>query len=261
LKRGKLLAEWFWTDRWSGSSAALLPMETRGVYREMLSEAWRRGGRLPNDHDAIRRAIRCTEDEWSRAWPKVRRYWREDGDDLVNDTQLEVYAEASAQAAASRSRAERAAASRWSPTNAQASRQALPQQSPPSPDSVSGLRLRTPSPDDGLTEGRSAVVSLTQQAGRQAGERKAPANPLVDRRAYEAEFLALVRELARVTDRDPVEVAREASSYEGARTSPLNPASMTDDRLANSVLDLRANLQAAKAKADRQARGIREAQR
>lgn len=106
---------------------------------------------------------------------------------------------------------------------------------------------------------QAAVVALTQQAGRQAGERKAPANPLVDRRAFEAEFLALVRELARVTDRDPVEVAREASSYEGARTSPLNPASMTDDRLANSVLDLRANLQAAKAKAERQARGIREA--
>lgn len=105
------------------------------------------------------------------------------------------------------------------------------------------------------------MVALTQQAGRQAGERKAPANPLVDRRAYEAEFLALVRELAAITDRDPVEVAREATSYDGARTSPLNPASMTDDRLANSVLDLRANLKAAQAKAERAARGIREASR
>ena len=32
-----LRAEWFWTDRWMGSSAFLLPMEARGLYREMLT--------------------------------------------------------------------------------------------------------------------------------------------------------------------------------------------------------------------------------
>src|SRR3954467_10029089 len=65
----KLLGEWFWTDRWMGSSAFLLPMEPRGVYREMLTQAWRRGARLPNDHETIRRAIGCTDSEWKRCWP------------------------------------------------------------------------------------------------------------------------------------------------------------------------------------------------
>lgn len=94
----KLLAEWFWTDRWIGSSAFLLPMEARGVYREMLTQAWRRGAKLPNDHEAIRRAIGATVGEWRRAWPAVKKFWRVDGDALVNDTQLEVYADAQGRA-------------------------------------------------------------------------------------------------------------------------------------------------------------------
>lgn len=253
----KLLAEWFWTDRWDGSSASLLPMEARGLYREMLTQAWRRGGRLPNDPDAIQRAVRCSAEEWSRCWPKVRRYWTVDGDWLVNRTQQEVYAKAKASCDASRERSKRGAAARWrnAQAHAQASGRAKPEQCPPSPSPsqrIDGLNANSATP--------APVVPLPQrpQAGRPAGEGRVPSNPLVDRRAYEAEFLRLVRELADLTDRDPVEVAREASSYEGARTSPINPASMTDDRLANSVLDLRSNIQAAKAKAERESRGIRE---
>jgi uncharacterized protein YdaU (DUF1376 family) len=90
----KLLAEWFWADRWMGSSAFLLSLEARGLYREMLTQAWRRGARLPNDPEAIRRAVGATEKEWKRAWPFVVRFWRIDGDCLVNDTQLAVYADA-----------------------------------------------------------------------------------------------------------------------------------------------------------------------
>jgi len=69
-------------------------MEARGVYREMLTQAWLRGASLPNDHEAIRRAIGATEKEWRRSWPLVERFWRVDGDTLVNPTQLEIYAEA-----------------------------------------------------------------------------------------------------------------------------------------------------------------------
>lgn len=87
----KLRAEWFWVDRWDASSAALLTMEQQGVYRTMLSQAWLRGARLPNDEQAIQRAIRCSREEWERSWPAVRGYWRVDGEWLVNDTQLEVY--------------------------------------------------------------------------------------------------------------------------------------------------------------------------
>jgi uncharacterized protein YdaU (DUF1376 family) len=92
----KLLAEWFWTDRWIGSSGRLLPMEARGLYREMLTVAWNRKCKLPADHEEIRRATGCTLQEWKRCWPKIEKYWRRDGDCLVNDTQLSVWATANA---------------------------------------------------------------------------------------------------------------------------------------------------------------------
>lgn len=94
MSTDRLPAEWFWTDRWIGSSAFLLPMEARGMYREMLTQAWRRGARLPADPETIRRAIGATVPEWRRSWPLVKRFWRADGDDLVNETQLAVYADA-----------------------------------------------------------------------------------------------------------------------------------------------------------------------
>ena len=110
----KLLAEWFWTDRWMGSSAFLLPMEPRGLYREMLTQAWRRGGRLPNHHEAIQRAVGCTKKEWKRCWPQIEKYWRVDGHNLVNDTQLEVYQLTEARLHRASAAGKRANAVRWS---------------------------------------------------------------------------------------------------------------------------------------------------
>lgn len=94
----KLLAEWFWVDRWMGSSAFALSIDARGLYREMLSQAWRRGAVLPNDHDQIRRMTGVTAREWERAWPKIQKFWRVDGDTLVNDTQQEIYRDAQGRA-------------------------------------------------------------------------------------------------------------------------------------------------------------------
>lgn len=79
-----------------GSSAFLLPMEAQGVYRAMLTQAWRRGARLPNDHEAIQRAIGCTPKEWRRTWPLVERFWQAVDGFLINETQVEVYADARA---------------------------------------------------------------------------------------------------------------------------------------------------------------------
>lgn len=92
----KMMAEWFWTDRWTMSNASSLPQEARGIYREMLTQAWPRGARLPNDEEEIRRITRTSEKEWARSYPKVKRYWKVEGDYLVNETQQEVYAEAKA---------------------------------------------------------------------------------------------------------------------------------------------------------------------
>jgi hypothetical protein len=74
-------------------------------------------------------------------------------------------------------------------------------------------------------------------------ERPIPANPLVGNRAErEKELLDLVLREAELTNRDGAEVMAEVTSYEGAKRSKLNPASMTDDRLLNSLLDARARV-------------------
>jgi uncharacterized protein YdaU (DUF1376 family) len=133
-KPSKLRAEWFWTDRWFGSSAIELAIEPRGLYREMLTRAWPRGARLPNDHEAIRRLIGCTPAEWKRCWPKVEPYWRVDADNnLVNDTQLEIHTEAVKLFEGSSERGKKGAQARWhkpeqSPSNAQASPEHKPEQ-------------------------------------------------------------------------------------------------------------------------------------
>jgi uncharacterized protein YdaU (DUF1376 family) len=151
----KLLAEWFWTDRWMGSRGFLLPLEPRGLYREMLTQAWRREARLPNDHEVIRRACGITEKEWRRCWPLIEPFWRVDGGWLVNDTQLEIYAEAKAIADSNATRGRKGAAARWgiagalpehnnghSPSNAQALPEQVFEVCPPSPSPSPSLKER-----------------------------------------------------------------------------------------------------------------------
>jgi hypothetical protein len=58
----------------------------------------------------------------------------------------------------------------------------------------------------------------------------------------ERECLALVREVSELTGDDPVEVIAQASGYKGAATTKINPMTMSDDRLANTVRDLRADV-------------------
>jgi uncharacterized protein YdaU (DUF1376 family) len=156
----KLLAEWFWTDRWMGSSAFLLPLEARGLYREMLTQAWRRGAQLPNDHEAIRRAIGATVGEWRRAWPAVQRFWRVSGDRLVNDTQREIFADAKGRSDRAQARAQAGAqasaqakleqvlkhSSSGCSSDAQAGAQAGAQAVPSVSVSVAGLTKNPPAP-------------------------------------------------------------------------------------------------------------------
>jgi uncharacterized protein YdaU (DUF1376 family) len=145
-RTNKLLAEWFWTDRWMGSSAFLLPLEPRGLYREMLTQAWRRGGSLPVDHESIQRAVGCTKAEWNRCWPAIEPYWRVDGDVLVNDTQLSVYADAKAalEKASARGRAgAQARAQARTQATAQARREQPLKGEPPSPSPEQDLSHRS----------------------------------------------------------------------------------------------------------------------
>jgi uncharacterized protein YdaU (DUF1376 family) len=110
----KLLAEWFWTDRWIGSSAFLLPLEARGLYRELLTQAWRRGAKVPADPATIKRAIGATDEEWERSWPLVRPYWhRSKGGVLINDTQVAIYQETQARVTSASLKGTKGAQARW----------------------------------------------------------------------------------------------------------------------------------------------------
>lgn len=105
-KRDKLFAEWFWTDRWTGSRGHTMEMEARGLYREMLTQAWKRGAKLPNNHEEIRLMCACNMKVWKRCWPAVEAFWVVDGAYIVNITQVAVYSEAKAAADAAFLRAQ-----------------------------------------------------------------------------------------------------------------------------------------------------------
>ena len=179
----KLLAEWFWCDRWDGSSAALLPLEARGLYREMLSAAWRRGARLPNDERSIMLAVRVMPEEWARSWPLVKPYWREDGVHIVNDTQLEVYAEAKAAVESARTRSEKANRTRWGVP--QGSPRGLHKESPPSPSPSP-----SPSNEQRTTDNGAVGAANTEQStGAPVEKSDATATAPTDQPPPVAEYL------------------------------------------------------------------------
>jgi uncharacterized protein YdaU (DUF1376 family) len=164
----KLMAEWFWVDRWTGSSAFLLDLEPRGLYREMLSQAWRRGAELPNDPKSIRKACACTQEEWDRCWPLIERYWTTSEDDktIFNKTQKEVYAQALQKHMLASDKATNAANARWekekrqAQIDTQADAQALREQCPPSPSPSPSL---SPSPnplEERLERFKASILSM-----------------------------------------------------------------------------------------------------
>ncbi len=173
----KMMAEWFWVDRWMGSSAFLLPMEARGLYREMLSQAWRRGARLPADPDAIKRAVGATDREWNRSWPKIERFWRRDGDSIVNDTQLEVYAdstgrkESKVRGGKARAAVADRSGGKFTPSHSPARQPAgKPAQLPADQPAENQPPSPSPSPLNGPTTTRAKRIATleTQQALREA---------------------------------------------------------------------------------------------
>jgi len=78
---------------------------------------------------------------------------------------------------------------------------------------------------------------------RNLNEMGPSANPLVAgrRRELEKEYLALVSKLSQATKKDPIEISAKAAGYEGSTRIKTNPADMSDNRLAASLLDLRAD--------------------
>lgn len=64
----KLTGMMWWIDRWRKSTAFTdMTLEEQGAYRNLLEEAWLRGGAIPNDPRVLARASGDAE-----RWPKVR---------------------------------------------------------------------------------------------------------------------------------------------------------------------------------------------
>jgi uncharacterized protein YdaU (DUF1376 family) len=124
----KLLAEWFWTDRWSGSDGWLLPLKERGLYREMLSQAWKRGASLPEDPATIQAICNVSAADWEALWPAVKGFWKSEDGRLVNETQAKVYVDAKGRHERAQARSQAGAQA-----SAQARRLAVLKQSTPSP--------------------------------------------------------------------------------------------------------------------------------
>ena len=100
------------------------------------------GAKLPANTDMLQRLAGVTTGEWDRLWPLVKQYWTERGGHLVNETQLEVYADALQRKQVRVDRAKKGADARWGKareepkecsSNAQASDKHMLKQCPPSP--------------------------------------------------------------------------------------------------------------------------------
>lgn len=96
------------------------------------------------------------------------------------------------------------------------------------------------SANEGGMKGASPTTGTGQEengTGKTATEDGPRKNPLVDRDALIREGYALIREIAALENLDPTEVVMKGSDFKGRGKVRLD--TMTDDRLARSVGDLR----------------------
>jgi uncharacterized protein YdaU (DUF1376 family) len=65
----KLTGMIWWIDRWRKSTAFVdMTAEEQGAYRNLIDEAWLRGGVIPDNPRAIAK-VSCAEERW----PKIKR--------------------------------------------------------------------------------------------------------------------------------------------------------------------------------------------
>lgn len=86
----KMLALWWWIDRWRKSTAYTdMTVEEQGAYRNLIDEATLRDGLLPNDERVLAKA--CGDPRiWRRVRAVVLRYFTVTPEGLRNDTLEEV---------------------------------------------------------------------------------------------------------------------------------------------------------------------------
>lgn len=213
LAQAVMRANWWWIDRWRQSNAYIdLGPAEQALYRNLCDECWlREGGVIP--YESMARASGFPE-RWDELKGNLLKHLTEiPGQGWTSKTAQEVIAQ-------SDRRREKQKRYRESVGNAGSN--------------APGNKPGSPSPSPSPSKTKAQTERMDGAAIR--------ANPLVgDRPEREKECLALVRELADLTDKDPTEVLGEASAFKGKRK--LNPAAMSDDRLLNTIADLRKTLE------------------
>jgi uncharacterized protein YdaU (DUF1376 family) len=225
-------AAWWWIDRWRKSTAYTdFTPEQRGMYRDLLDEVWLREDHVIPDDDRILGLIVGDPEAWKRQRKSILRHFRRVEGGWTNDTALEVIGK-SLQLSEKRSAAgKKGNEVRWAEHRkeiANAIANPIATASSPSP---------SPSP---VSIGTRKVDRL--EGGNGPDVRSNPLIPAGGRPKLEIECLNLVTRMAALTGEDPIDVIARASGYEGAKRTKLNPASMTDDRLLNTIRDLRADV-------------------
>jgi len=221
----------------------LMDLAEEGAYFRLLRLQWREGS-IPADHASLAKILRVPVARVDRLWPALSACFQAHPTEpgrLVNG-KTERVREQQRQFLSGKSAAgKKGAVARWG-------------------DGTAIAKAVTPVPLAPVCPSVSVSVSVPERMTERAiapPSRLAPLSPPPDRPnplvagrrvELEREALHLAAELAQLQDKDPIEVMQHAAHYEGARSSKLNPATMSDDRLANTVMDLRATLQAEKAK-------------
>jgi uncharacterized protein YdaU (DUF1376 family) len=224
-------AAWWWIDRWRKSTAYMcMNAEEQGLYRNLLDACWLfPKAIIPDDERTLMMASGGEPEAWARSRKKVLKWMQKVPGGWTNETAKKVIKDylglRYARAQAGRKGGLKTQAKLQANHQAKAQAKTNPPSPSPSPSLVSiGVRM----PD-----------SLTERGGNP------PPNPFIPaggRPSLESECLNLVRRMSELTGEDALEIIARASGYEGAKRTKLNPASMTDDRLLNTLRDLRADV-------------------
>jgi uncharacterized protein YdaU (DUF1376 family) len=84
----------WWIDRWRKSTAFTdMTLEEQGAYRNLLEEAWLRGGAIPNNRRVLARASGDVK-RWAKVEANVLRKFYETGGEYRHETVDELFAKA-----------------------------------------------------------------------------------------------------------------------------------------------------------------------
>lgn len=242
-------------DYTSDEHVVLMSLEQEGAYLRLMCHQWLHGS-IPSELSQIAAICRTTPAKMKKLWAGIEPCFpsTEDGRRAnrrmsKDNEDMQRWREARAEAGAAGGRAK---AAKQTASTAMPVATVLPVAKPASPFSV----LQSATATTRTSEGALVPASPANATNVPPIEGPKP-NPWVQgkRGAFEREAMELTEKVAALMDLDPPEVFRKAAGYDGARKSGSpNPANLSDDRLLNTVMDLRRMLKQAQERAADKAR-------